>query len=184
MTTVGRNLVERIHCAGCLRRPYTLELLVLDEHTEFGGLLIVVDDRQRVTLLEEIPDEHVVLRPSLANLTLDEKREHLTGGHLIVAGRIRLQLLDGEGIADDVGMVDDRILQINMDDVAHQLLSVVPHDRIVVECHDGVLRVVDERVADGLHIATESPHVVVGVDLAIDGVGLDVEGDELERVGM
>ena len=81
-------------------------------------------------------------------------------------------------------MVDDRILQIDMDDVAHQLLAVIPHDRIVVEGHDGVLRVVDERVADGLHIGAESPHVVVGVDLAIDGVGLDVEGDELERVGM
>ena len=106
-TTVGRNLVERIHRAGGLGCPYALEFLVLDEHTEFGGLLIVVDDGQRVALLEEIADEYVVLRSGLPDLALDEEREHLTGGHLIVAGGIGLQLLDGEAVADNVGMIDD-----------------------------------------------------------------------------
>ena len=77
VTTISRNLVKRIHRAGGLGSPYTLKLLVLDEHTEFGGLLIVVDDGQRVALLEEIADEYIVLRPGLANLTLDEEREHL-----------------------------------------------------------------------------------------------------------
>ena len=86
--TFSRDLVERIHRAGGLRCPHALEFLVLEEHAEFGGLLIVVDDGQRVTLLEVIADKHIVLRLSLADFALDEIGEHFTGGHLIEAGGI------------------------------------------------------------------------------------------------
>ena len=144
MLAISRNLVEGIHRARGLRGPHALEFLVLEEHAEFAGLLIVVDDRQRVALLEIVADEHIVLRPGLPYLTLYEIREHLTRGHLIIAGRIRLQLLDGEGIADDMGMVDHRVSYIDIDEVAHQLLAVVPHDGIMVKRHARVFRVIDE----------------------------------------
>ena len=181
---VGRNLIQGIHRAGGLGCPNTLQLAVLQEHTQFGGLLVIVDDRDAVALLEEVADEHIVLRPGLMDLPFDEEREHFLRRELVVAGGVTLEMLDGEGVANDMGMVDDRVAHIDIHQVAHQLLAVVPHDRIMVERHAGVLRVVDQRVAHRLDVCTEGADVVVGVDLAVHGVGVDVEGDDAERIGV
>ena len=118
------------------------------------------------------------------NLAVDEIGEHLLGRQLVIAGRIGLQLLDGECIADDMGMIDDRVTHIDMDDISHQLLPVVPHDRIAVEGHTGVEGVVYQRVADSLNIPSEGPHMMKGMDLTVHRIGINVEGDNLERVGM
>ena len=43
-----------------------------------------------------------------------------------------------------MGMVDHRVSYIDIDEVAHQLLAVVPHDGIMVKRHARVFRVIDE----------------------------------------
>ena len=93
-------------------------------------------------------------------------------------------LLAGEGVADDVGVVDGRVLHVDAYLVAQQLLVHVPRNGVAVHRHARVLRVVHQRVADGLQVAAVGTHLVVGVNLAVDGVCADVEGEYLERVGM
>ena len=119
----------------------------------------------------------------LVDVTMLEVGEHLLGGNLVVVRLVR-HLLDGEGVVDDVGMVDDGVLHEHLDGVADELLTVVPDDGVVVHGHAGVEGVVDEGVADGLDVDAVCAHLVVGVDLAVDGVGVDVEGEDLERVGV
>ena len=137
-----------------------------------------------VALFEEIADEHIVLGTRLVDLALDEIGDHLARRHLVVTGGIGLELLDREAVAREVGTIDDGVAQEDLDEVAHELLALIPKDGIMIECHARVEGVIDERVAHGLHVAAEGPYMVEGVDLTIDGVGLDVEGDNLERVGM
>ena len=118
------------------------------------------------------------------DLSLDEIGEHLLRRHLVVEGRVALQLLDGEGVVDDMGMVDEGVLHEHVNPVAEELLVVVPDNGIVIHRHTGVEGVVDEGVTDRLYIGAIGPDMVVGVDLAVDGVGLDVKGDNFQRIGM
>ena len=83
-----------------------------------------------------------------------------------------------------MSMVDNRVTQIDMDHIAHQLLAVIPHDGIMIERHAGIKRVVDQGVADRLHVRSEGPHTMEGMYLTVHRVGIDVEGHNLERVGM
>ena len=93
-------------------------------------------------------------------------------------------LLCGEGLSHDVCPVDGGVVHVDAYLLAKELLSLVPHDGVAVHGHDGVLGVVDQRVAHGLHIDAVSTYLIVGVHLAVDGVGIDVEGEYLQRVGM
>ena len=58
--------------------------------------------------LRIIDGDDIVLRLCLVDAALGKEGEHLLRRHLIVAF-LHGQLLDGEGIADDMRVVDDRV---------------------------------------------------------------------------
>ena len=118
------------------------------------------------------------------DLTINEEGKHLFRFHLVIAGRITSQLLDRETVVDDMGTIDDGVLHKHLDTITHELLIDIPHDRIVVHRHTGILGVIDQRVADGLHIGTISPDVMVGINLAIHRVCLDIKGLYLQGISM
>ena len=68
--------------------------------------------------------------------------------------------------------------------LAEQLSAKIPHYRVAVHRHARVLRAEHERVAHSLHVVAVGTHMVEGVHLAVNRVGLDVERVELQRVGM
>ena len=181
---VGRYLTHGIERALGLRHPYLLHLPVLHINAEFGCLGIVQANERAVgTILRVIDDEHVINGPCLVDVTIYEVGKHLLRRYLVIADGVA-ELFDGEGIADDMGMIDHRVLHEHVYPVARQLLGVVPHDGIAVHRHAGVLGVIDQGVADRLHVDAVGTDMVVGMHLSIDGVGVDVEGEDLERVGM
>ena len=93
-------------------------------------------------------------------------------------------LLGREGLTDDVGPVDGAVAHIDLDEFAEELLVEVPDDGVFIHGHAGVLRVIHQRVADGLHVGAVRAYLIIRVDDAIDGVGADVVSENLERVGV
>ena len=83
-----------------------------------------------------------------------------------------------------MGMIDDRILHEHLHAVAHQLLVIIPEDRVVVHGHTGVLGIIDQRVADSLNISPIGTHLPIGMNLPVNGIGFDIEGNNLEGIGM
>ena len=83
-----------------------------------------------------------------------------------------------------MGTVDGGVLHIHVDNLAKQLLVLVPHYRVLIHRHARVKRVIHERVAHCLHVNPVCPHLVIGMNLAIHRVGVDIECEYLKRVGM
>ena len=131
-------LVQRVHRPGGLGGPDALELAVLHEHTELGGLLIVIYNRYAIAFLKEIANQHIVLGTGFTDIAIHEKGKHLLGGQLVVTGGVAPKLLDGHAIADDMGMVDHGVFHIHVDTVAKQLLGIVPDDGVMIHRHTGV----------------------------------------------
>ena len=142
MFLIRRNLIKRIHRTCGFRGPHALQLLILKEHTELGSLLVVIDDSHTVTLLEIISDEHIVLCLCLTDLTLVEIGKHLLRRHLVIEGGVAFQLLDGEGIIDNMGPVDDGVFEEHLYLIAQKLLVDVPYYRVLEHRHTGVEGVV------------------------------------------
>ena len=93
-------------------------------------------------------------------------------------------LLGNERLSDDIGTIHHRVLHIGLDTLAKHLLVVIPHNRIAIHHHTGIFGVIYQRVADGLHIRTIGTYLMVGVHLTIDRVGIDMEGKDLQGIGM
>ena len=83
-----------------------------------------------------------------------------------------------------MGTVDERIFHENIDLVAQQLLVIVPDNGIEIHRHTGIEGIVDQRIADGLHINTIGTNMMIGVDLTVYGVSLDIKSDNLQGVSM
>ena len=83
-----------------------------------------------------------------------------------------------------MGMVEHRVAHEHLDFFTHQLLVKVPDNGVVIHIHTRILGVVDQRVADCLHINTVRANLIIRVYLTIDRVGIDVERVNLERVSM
>ena len=118
------------------------------------------------------------------NLAIDEEGKHLLRRHLIIKRSIAAELLYGETIIDNMCVIDNRILHKHIDAVAKQLLILIPHDRIMIECETRVERVVYKRIAYGLNISTIGTYMMETEYLTINRIGLDIVCYNLESVGM
>ena len=93
-------------------------------------------------------------------------------------------LLNGKRLTDDMRMVKDGILHVGTNLFTQQLRVAVPHNGVTVHRHDRILLVIDQRVADGLHINTVGPHLMIGMHHPIDGIRIDVIGKDLEGISV
>ena len=71
-----------------------------------------------------------------------EPGEHLLRRHLVVVFLL-VEFLHGEGLPDDMGMLNGGILHEDHNLLAQQLPVLVPGDGVFIHGHRGVLRVID-----------------------------------------
>ena len=81
-----------------------------------------------------------------------------------------------------MGFVDSGIFHPYSDDLAKKLLVIGPHDGILIHGHTGIKGVIDQGVGHCLHVAPIGTHLIIGMNLAIYGVGIDIKGEEFECV--
>ena len=77
------------------------------------------------------------------HLTIDEEGFHLLRRHLVEMHGIG-HLLGRESLTYHVSPVELVVLHIHLDDLAKELLTLVPDNGVVVHRHTRVLRVVDQ----------------------------------------
>ena len=182
----GRHLCDGIEGAGTLVSPHLLQLSAgSHEHTQRVGLHIVESHEGAVVVVGHVVDcLHIAHRLHLAHLAVGEICHHLLRRHLVVVVLSVGHHLDGECLSDDMGEAHGGVVHEHLYAFAEQLSAAVPHDGVAVHRHAGVLGVEDEGVADRLHVVAEGAHLAEGMHLAVYGVGIDVEGIDLHRVGM
>ena len=70
------------------------------------------------------------------------------------------------------------------DQDGQDLKGVVPDDGVMIHDHNRVLLVIDQGIADSLHIDTIRANLIICMHDAIDRIGVEVIGENLERIGM
>ena len=65
-----------------------------------------------------------------------------------------------------------------------QLAFAVPHYRVAIHCHAGVLGVIHKRIAHRLNICSIGTHLIIAMGCTIDGIGIQMIGYHLHCVGM
>ena len=180
-----RNLCHRIERTLGFRHPNTFQLaLVVDKRAHSVGLYVVESDQGAVFVVDRIEDgPHIAHGIAASDLTAEEISKHIGGGHLIVVCGV-LHELDGERLSEDVRLADCGVVHKCQDLLAQELPLSVPKDWIAVHRHARVLRVEDQRVADSLRVVAEDAHMGVAMHLAVDRVGVDMEGLHPHRVAM
>ncbi len=119
----------------------------------------------------------------LAHFAVDVIGVHQARGDLVVVVFV-VAFFDGERLVDDVYFADGAVVHEYFDDFAEHLSLLVPDDGVLIHRHAGVARVAHEGVAHGLHIGSEGADVVVAMDEAVGGVGVDVESEEFDGVAV
>ena len=117
------------------------------------------------------------------NIPVLKESKHLLRGNLVIICSIT-QLFDRKSLIDDVGMVYNRILHKHLDELAHQLLTVVPHNGILIHRHAGVEGVVYQRVTHSLNINSVRAYLIIRVYLTVNRVSIDIKSEDLERISM
>ena len=130
-----------------------------------------------------IDSNTVILSVRLANSPVGKVSYHLLGRQLVEVDGVE-HLLDGQRLTNDVGTVEDRVLHVGANLLTQHLLVDVPDDGVMIHDHNRVLLVIDQGIADSLHIDTIRANLIICMHDAIDRIGIEVIGENLERVGM
>ena len=132
-----------VHGVGSLGHPDALQLTFFQEHTHLIGLRVVHANVGAILVVDgKVDGLYVALGIALIDFTVVEPGEHLLRRHLVVVFLL-VEFLHGEGLPDDMGMLNGGILHEDHNLLAQQLPVLVPGDGVFIHGHRGVLRVID-----------------------------------------
>ncbi len=83
-----------------------------------------------------------------------------------------------------MGKADGGISHIHPDFLTQQLAVGIPGDRILIHRHARVLGIEYQGIAHCLDVVAEGTHMRIGMHLAVNGIGIDVEGVDAHRIRM
>ena len=121
---------------------------------------------ERIVVEGEEVDIDILVGHVERQVAVGEIGMHLLAGHLIVVERV--DALYRQGLVDDVNAIERGIVGPGLDDLAQQLLSLLPDDGVLVHRQAGIAPVVNQGIAHALHVDTVGTHVVIGMHDAID----------------
>ena len=87
-------------------------------------------------------------------------------------------------LPNDMRLTNGAVVHIQMNLLSQKLTIVVPDDGILIHGHARVLRTEHQRVAYCLKVFSVHPYLMICVHLAVHGVGIDMKGEQLQRITM
>ena len=180
-----RNLGHRIHRAGKLVGPNLVQLACRSQIHTHGIGLQIIETHQRTVLVvgHVIHGLHITDGFRHLHLALVEIRLHLAGGNLVEVLLVG-HLFDGKRLTQHMGKADGGISHIHPDFLTQQLAVGIPGDRILIHRHARVLGIEYQGIAHCLDVVAEGTHMRIGMHLAVNGIGIDVESVDAHRIRM
>ena len=180
-----RNLGHRIHRAGKLVGPNLVQLACRSQIHTHGIGLQIIETHQRTVLVvgHVIHGLHITDGFRHLHLALVEIRLHLAGGNLVEVLLVG-HLFDGKRLTQHMGKTDGGISHIHSDFLTQQLAVGIPGDRILIHRHTRVLGIEYQGIAHCLDVVAEGTHMRIGMHLAVNGIGIDVESVDAHRIRM
>lgn len=182
---VWRYLGHGVHHTGKLVGPDMVQLALWGHVHPQGICFQEIESHEGGVLVvyRVIDSLHITYRLGQLYLSVVEIGFHLLGRYLIVMCAVGKQF-HRQSLPYDMSQSYGGIVHIGMDYLSQELAVAIPHDRILVHRHAGVLRVVHKRVAHPLYVSTVGTYLVEGMHLTVHRVSIDIEGIDLHRVGV
>ena len=93
-------------------------------------------------------------------------------------------LFDGKCLTQHMGKADGGISHVYLDFLTQQLAIEIPGNRILIHRHAGVLGIEYQGITYCLDVIAEGTHMRIGMHLAVNGIGIDVESVDAHRIRM